>query len=135
MIQLIVQDSGTLGILTLRGNISRIHSGELRTQLIRGINRVNRLIVNCEQVASLDFSCLKLLCTAYRVSHIMNKGFILAGDRAALLRKAAGAAGRTGCDEAERQCGTRCLWTGDGPGASSLDAASWAAPDRESAAA
>ncbi len=111
MMQLTVQDSGTLGILTLRGTFTRIHAGELRAQLTRGINRANRLIVNCEQVESFDLSCLKLLCSAYRVSYILNKGFILAGGRAALLRGAAGGVEHAECALNGQMCVARCLWT------------------------
>ncbi len=115
MMQLIVQDSGTLGILTLRGRFSRIHAGELRSHLTRGINRTNRLIVNCEQVAAFDMTCLRLLCTAYRVSRVLNKGFVLAGDRTALFRHATGAGEYIRCAEDALGCESGCLWTDSGP--------------------
>jgi len=115
MMQLSVRDSGTLGILTLRGKFSRFHAIELQTHLTRGINRANRLIVNCEQVTSLDMTCLRLLCTAYRVSYVLNKGFVLAGDRAALFRLAAGESESTRCSGAGLGCDSACLWSDGGP--------------------
>ena len=114
---LTVRDSGTLGILTLRGDFSELHAEELRTHLTRGLNRPNRLIVNCEQVASFDMTCLKLLCSAYRLSHILKKDFVLAGDRTALFRRAAGEAADIPCAGAVQECEAGCLWT-EGSGSS-----------------
>ncbi len=115
--QFMIRDSGTLGVLTLRGIFSAAQASELRAYLTRGLNRTNRLIVNCDHTASLDLTCLRLLCTAYRVSRVMNKGFILAGDRAALFRSAKGDAEYARCAETGQQCASGCLWTdgNDGP--------------------
>jgi anti-anti-sigma regulatory factor len=115
MIHLTVQNSGTLGVLTLKGSLSEPQAGELRTHLARGIDRVSRLIVNCEQVTSLDMACLKLLCTAYRVSHVLKKEFALAGDRTALFRRATGADASAYCSGNVHECKTGCLWTDWGP--------------------
>ena len=111
MMHLTVRDSGTLGILTLRGDFSELHAEELRTHLTRGLNRPNRLIVNCERVASFDMTCLKLLCSAYRLSHILKKDFVLAGDRTALFRRAAGESAEAPCAGAAHECEAGCLWT------------------------
>lgn len=110
MIHLTVRNSGTLGILTLQGSLSGPQAEELRTHLVRGLDRVDRLIVNCEQVTSIDMVCLKLLCTAYRVSHVLKKDFALAGDRTALFRRAARAAEYAHCPGTGQECETGCLW-------------------------
>jgi anti-anti-sigma regulatory factor len=115
MIHLTVQNSGTLGILTLQGSFFGSQAGELRTHLARGLDRVNRLIVNCEQVTSLDMICLRLLCTAYRISHVLKKDFAFAGDRTALFRRAVEAAEHDHCSGAGRECETGCLWTESDP--------------------
>ncbi len=128
MMQFMVGDSGTLGVLTLRGTLSRIHAAELRACLTRGLNRTNRLIVNCDQAASLDVTCLRLLCTAYRVSRVLNKGFILAGDRAALFRGALGDAEYARCFEAGQQCDSGCLWT-ESPARSAAEKDAAASPE------
>lgn len=115
MIHLAVQNSGTLGVLTLEGSLSGPQAVELRTHLARGFDRVDRLIVNCEQITSIDMTCLKLLCTAYRVSHVLKKDFALAGNRTALFRRAAGAAELAHCSGAGQECKTGCLWTDSDP--------------------
>jgi anti-anti-sigma regulatory factor len=116
MIHLTVRNSGTLGILTLQGSLVGPQAGELRTHLARSLDRVSRLIVNCEQVTFIDMICLKLLCTAYRVSHVLKKDFVLAGDLTALFRRAVEAAERDHCSGAGRECETGCLWTDKRPG-------------------
>jgi anti-anti-sigma regulatory factor len=135
MIQLSVRDFGTLVVLTLRGSLSEIHAGELRANLLRGLGYAGRLIVNCEQVASLDMNCLKLLCTAYRVSHTLKKDFVLAGNRIDLFRKAAGPAERASCGMAGRSCEEGCLWTDVTIGRYCESDASQSMPAQDSAAA
>jgi len=135
MIHLTVRNSGTLGILTLQGSLSGPQAEELRTHLVRGFDRVDRLIVNCEQVTSIDMGCLKLLCTAYRVSHVLKKDFALAGDRTALFRRAAKAAEYAHCPGAGQECKTGCLWTDSDTGRYCGSDASESAPAPDIAAA
>ncbi len=110
MMQLTMQNAGALGVLTLHGRLSRLNAEELRARLISSLDCVDRLIVNCDQVTAVDMTCLQLLCTAYRVSQLMNKDFIIAGDRGALFRKAVGADGNANCIGADPDCFRDCLW-------------------------
>ena len=64
-------------------------------------------------------TCLKLLCTAYRVAHLLKKDFVLAGDRAALFRQAASATADARCVSADQGCEAGCLWADNGAGRSS----------------
>lgn len=102
--------SDTSGILTLSGSLSGPHAVELREHLLHGLDRAGRIIVNCEQVTSIDTACLKLLCTAYRVSRMLKKDFVFAGNRIALFRQAAGSAETAHCAGSDRGCGQGCLW-------------------------
>ena len=111
MIHLTVRNSGTLGILTLRGNLSGLHAVDLREHLLRGLDRASRVIVNCEQVTSIDMACLKLLCTAYRLSCTLKKGFALAGDSTHLFQLAGGPAAYVECARNDQRCAKGCLWT------------------------
>ena len=111
MIHLSVTNSGTLGIVTLRGSLSELQAVELREHLLHCLDRAGRIIVNCEQVTSIDTACLRLLCTAYRVSRIQKKEFALAGDSALLFRRAGGRAAYPQCDGADARCAKGCLWT------------------------
>lgn len=105
-----VKDSGTLGILTLRGNLTECHAEELRECLIQALDRVNRLIVNCEKVTSVDTLFIRQLCTAYRVSQITKKELTLAGDGVALFRRSVPPDGYAHCREAGLECEKQCLW-------------------------
>jgi anti-anti-sigma regulatory factor len=108
--------SDTANRLTLRGDLSEVHADELRIHLLRGIDRASRLVVDCEQVTSIDMVCLKLLCTAYRVSHMLKKDFVLAADRSALFRRSAEFVETAHCAGPDRECGHGCLWTDGGNG-------------------
>ncbi len=112
MMQLAVRDSGTLGVLTLRGSFCERHADELRSRLINGIDDTQRLIVDCNQVTAVDMTCLQLLCTASGVSRTMNKDFVIRGDRRSLFRKAVGATGYANCIGADPACFQNCLWLG-----------------------
>lgn len=112
--QLSVKDSGTLGVLTLRGELNKHRAEELRAHLSSAFDRVNRLIVNCEQVTAVDLDCLRLLCTTYRVAKVLKKDFALTGDRIGLYQSAVQSAGYAHCMGAHFECGLGCLWDDNG---------------------
>lgn len=116
MMHLTVKESGTLGILTLRGNLIEHSADELQIFLSRALDHVNRLIVNCEQVTAVDVDRLRLLCTTYRVSQMYKKEFALVGSRNAAFLSALKAAGYDRCPGGERAaCEAGCLWTENDP--------------------
>jgi len=104
-----VKDSGTLGILTLSGNLTQCHAEELRECLVQAFDRVNRLIVNCEKMTSLDMFFIRQLCTAYRVSRIAKKEITLAGDGVALFQSAVQSDEYAHCKEAGLECEKQCF--------------------------
>lgn len=133
MMHLTVTDSGTLGILTLRGSLAEHHAGELQRHLTGGLDRSNRLIVNCERVASIDMTCLKLLCTAYRVSRMLKKDFAVIGDRATLFHRATETDTHPGCSGEGLACEAGCLWEDSNNGRYGKNVASTPAPDATAA--
>ncbi len=104
------EDSGTLGILTLRGDIAHDRAGELHARLAQSFCCVNRLIVNCNEVASFDMACIRVLCAAYRVSHLLHKDFSLVGDQPGLYARAERHDIVRSCPD-RAVCGEGCLWT------------------------
>lgn len=109
MMRLSVQDSGSLGVLTLYGNLTRCHVEELKERLTQALDRVDRLIVNCEKVVSIDEFFIRQLCAAYRVSQSTKKEITLAGG-IALFRRAVQPDGYAHCKEAGFECEERCPW-------------------------
>jgi len=109
MIKLLVTDGGTLGVLTLKGNLTPHAALSLRASLVHSLERVNRLVVNCEQVTAVDAVCLQVLCGAYRLSRIMHKDLTLAGNTMPALHKMASAAGQARCSGDALGCGLECL--------------------------
>jgi anti-anti-sigma regulatory factor len=111
MVDMSMTYTGTGGLLTIRGRLHESSANDLRTYLLNGINHARRLVVNCEKVESVDIGCLKMLCTAYRVSRRLKKDFSLIGDRAALVRLAGGSASLYDqCAMREQSCSAECLW-------------------------
>jgi anti-anti-sigma regulatory factor len=110
MMRLSVQDSGAIGILTLCGNLTQCHAEELKGCLTQALDRVDRLIVNCEKVVSVDMFFIRQLCTAYRVSRITKKEITLAGDGVALFQSAVQSDEYAHCKEADLECEKQCFW-------------------------
>jgi len=88
MMQLTVKDAGAFAVLTLQGELHAGHAGELKDCLRRLLGYVGRLIVNCEKVTGVDAACLRILCSAYRVSQNLQKEFSVAGHSPELFREA-----------------------------------------------
>lgn len=83
-----MKNSGTVSVLTLPGNLSDHYAETLKMYLRRSLDCTGRLIVDCGKVTSVDPDCLKILCSAYRLSRTMRKGFVVAGQRPGLFLKA-----------------------------------------------
>ncbi len=110
MMHLSLIGSGTLGILTLRGNLIEHPAEELQGILSQSLDQVNRLIVNCEQVTAVDSLRLRLLCVAYRVSGVFHKEFFLAGASSMAFVNAVKNAGYEWCPGERVACEAGCLW-------------------------
>jgi len=108
--QLSVKDAGSLAVLTLRGELKDSHADELKTCLRRVLDYVNRLIVNCEGVTRVDASCLNILCSAYRMSQLMRKGFVLAGHQPRLFMQAVKATEYVHCVGCGLESDKGCIW-------------------------
>jgi len=66
MIDLKIDEGGSLGVLTLEGEITITEAGELKKALLEGLNRAKQLLVEIENITALDLTCLQLLCSAER---------------------------------------------------------------------
>ena len=104
------KDSGTLGILTLRGNLVEHSTEELQAFLSRALDQVDHLIVNCDQVTAVDVSRLRLLCTTYRVSQVYKKEFTLSGGPETAFLSALETAGDGRCPGEHNGCEAGCLF-------------------------
>ncbi len=95
----------SLAVLFLQGELARGHADELRSCLHRSLDRVDRLIVSCEQLTCIDDACLKILCSAYRMSLALHKEFTLAGHPPGRH-----ISGREHCDGCRLKNSQGCIW-------------------------
>lgn len=65
--------------MTITGELTEDRSKELTEAVIRALQGAKHLILDIEDVTSLDISCLMLLCSAYSITTALNKRMTLAG--------------------------------------------------------
>jgi len=104
--QVDMKDTGTVAVLTLPPNLTSHFAETLKMYLRHSLGRTGRLIVDCEQVTTVDSDCLKILCAAYRLSRTMHKDIVVAGQQPELFLKAVEFAHCRVCG----QEGEGCLW-------------------------
>ncbi len=100
------------GILKIVGEATVEHAEQIKQALLEGLNTVDRLQLDCEQVTELDFFAIQLFCSAHRTSVAWEKRLSFSGGRAGHLQRAIEASGfsrHVGC--ALCPDGERCLWT------------------------
>ena len=113
--------SGDIGLLTYGGELTAGHTRELKSALMRALDRVDHLIFSLDKVTAIDMACFQLLCMAQRISKGLNKRLTITGLRqksakrlledAKVLRKECGldclkaACGRTGGDKGKAKAG------------------------------
>ncbi len=81
------EQSGVIGLLTYDGELTVQHTRELKSALMRALDRVDHLIFNLEKVTAVDTACLQLICLAQRISRRLNKRLTITGLRRKSLRK------------------------------------------------
>lgn len=107
---LTVKESGTLGVLTLKGELTQHHADELKIFLRRALDYVGRVVVDCEKVIAVDPACLQVICSAYRQSQMLRKHFALAGHRQDLFLDAAKASKYVHCVGCGFESEQGCIW-------------------------
>jgi len=68
-----VDNSGLIGILSLRGDLTRRTAVRLRNELIKAIEKVDHLVLDMKEVGDIHSSCLQLFCSAHRVAMMSHK--------------------------------------------------------------
>lgn len=110
MMQLTVQDAGSLAVLTLEGELGRRHADELKTYFRRSLDRASRLIVSCEKVTGVDVACLQALCLAHRSFTLLQKSLTVAGARPGIFSNAVRTSGKDRCGHCPLEHGQDCRW-------------------------
>lgn len=105
------EQSGTL-VLRVGGELTIPFATEFRAALLDAFAGAERVIVNLEDVGSMDITGLQLLCSAHRTAYGLQKSFQVEGlDNPAVLQSSelAGFRRHVGCAV---DVGKTCIWIG-----------------------
>lgn len=75
------EQSGDIALLTFSGELTKQHSSEMKTALMKALDRADHLVFNLEKVTAMDTVCYQLLCMAHRISASLNKRLTIIGFR------------------------------------------------------
>ena len=75
MINFTFRKSGTVGVLTLSGELTKQHAVELRTILLVSLDNSESLLLNFEKVIAVDSFCCGILYSASLIALRLNKHF------------------------------------------------------------
>ncbi len=110
MIDVITEYTGDSCMLALGGELTIEQAVEIKKVLMTALGNTARLILDLENVSEADLTCLQLLCSAHRMSIMLNKRLILSDKRSDAFRKLCKAAGfqrHTGCVLDKQES---CIW-------------------------
>ncbi len=110
MMQLTVQDAGSLAVLTLQGELGQRHVDELKACLRRSLECASRLIVSCEKITGVDVACLQAICLAHRSFALLQKSLTVAGARPGVFSNAVRTSGQARCVRCPLDHGQDCRW-------------------------
>lgn len=99
-------------VLDVKGELTICFVGEFREALLDGLEKATGIMVNVEQVSSVDLTGLQLLCSAHRTASARNKSFTIAGRQNRVFAEAerlAGFARHVGC---VKDVAKTCIWIG-----------------------
>ncbi|WP_130471401.1 STAS domain-containing protein [Candidatus Magnetaquicoccus inordinatus] len=109
MIDFSVDDTGSTGTLILSGPLTIQHALSLKETLLKVGGDVKHLILNLDQVSSLDLTALQMLCAAHREWVKKGKKLTREGNVPDIVNRVVRESGFTGCLENDDVIG---LWTG-----------------------
>jgi anti-anti-sigma factor len=69
--------AGDTGTLTLSGDLTLSHAGQIKDALLEVVSRFKTIIVRVEELENIDFSCLQLFCSAYRTAGAQRKSLVV----------------------------------------------------------
>ena len=91
---------GDVTVLEIRGDLTVQCAHEFKEVLLRSLDGTKYIVLNLEQVAEIDLSCLQLLCSAHQTFMRSNKKVALSGLCSGTFQKTvadAGYSSRKGC--------------------------------------
>lgn len=77
--QFAVHDSEPSGVLTFQGELNIQQAAELKSTLLDALNRVEKLVLDIEQVTEFDLASIQILFSAFKTSACLQKNLSFAG--------------------------------------------------------
>jgi anti-anti-sigma regulatory factor len=100
MIDIIIENSGSIKVLHLSGELVIQHADLLGSRFLESLSDADRVDIDLSAVTDVDISCLQLLCAAHKTSIKLNKLLYINGVCPDVFRQTVKNAGyfqHTGC--------------------------------------
>ncbi len=107
-----LEPSGGASVLTLDGELTIEHAGELKKMLIEAMDSAESVDIKLEEVTGVDLSCLQLLCSAHRTALKSRKQLTLSSEESDAFQQMVRDVGYARHDGCALNPGPGCLWCG-----------------------
>lgn len=97
-------------ILSLRGELSLIHAGQFKDELIRALDSAQRVVIETEALSAIDLACLQLICSAHQSALVRGKELILNPRQSEAFMQQIEQSGFTRRYHCDSSGTTGCLW-------------------------
>ena len=102
--------NGYIGVLTISGDLTPECSQELNMRLKKAMNDADFVVVNLDQVTSVDPDCCTLFCMASRMAYTVNKRLHLGCAKPELPIVASFRCNLSLSSAELNECDTHCFW-------------------------
>jgi anti-anti-sigma factor len=110
MLKIDIKQDGSMGVITLEGEITIQSAGEFREAMISALGSFKKVYVNVEGVSLVDVSCFQILCSAHRTAIRSNKTLECSGILPEGFRKTAQDAGYIRNSGCAFDSSNACIW-------------------------
>ncbi len=107
-----LEPSSDMGVLTLDGELTIEHAGELKKILIHAMDSAEHVDIKLKKVSEVDLSCLQVLCSAHRTAFKSNKQLTLSSKDSEIFQQMVRGSGYVRHDSCALNPHKGCLWCG-----------------------
>jgi anti-anti-sigma factor len=107
-----LETSGDMHVLTLNGELTIEHAGELKKVMIDALKNADHVAVTVGDVKEIDLSCFQLLCSAHRTALKSNKQLTLSSRDSKIFQRMVKDSGYARHDSCALNPSQTCLWCG-----------------------
>ncbi len=108
------KQSGTKGVLTLKGDLTLPYAEELKSVFIKALLDTDEVAITFENVHDVDLSCLQLFCSVHRSAVRSKKNVAFSSSPPIAMINAAEIAGFVHLKGCKLDCEKSCLWRATG---------------------